>query len=337
MHKNDKKINIGIIGLGVGKHILENSINNKNIKYIYLFDFNKGLLKYLIKEYKSDKIICYSKYSNSNNKLSLSILYIASYDNFHYRQIVSALNSNINVYVEKPICQTNSQLNKISELLTKKNKIKFSSNMVLRTEPLFKKIKNNLSKNFYGKIKLIEAEYHWGRQFKLNEWRSNMKFYSINQGAAIHMIDLVIWLIGKYPNYVYGMGNKSDNFKLKQNSLTIFFLEFSDNFIVKILANGSTKAFHHHTLKIFGIKKTFIHEFNSSYEINSNNSISHVDNMNYPDKKHRINLWSNFLKDCIGLKSKNLITKKHILKLTRICFCADESIKKNKRIKINYD
>ena len=74
MHKNDKKINIGIIGLGVGKHILENSINNKNIKYIYLFDFNKGLLKYLIKEYKSDKIICYSKYSNSNNKLNLSVL-----------------------------------------------------------------------------------------------------------------------------------------------------------------------------------------------------------------------------------------------------------------------
>ena len=62
-----------------------------------------------------------------------------------------------------------SELKKIDDALNKNTNIKISSNMVLRTAPLFEKIK--LDKKNYSKeyIYYIEADYLWGRINKIFE------------------------------------------------------------------------------------------------------------------------------------------------------------------------
>ena len=73
----------------------------------------------------------------------------------------------------------------IYNLLKKKPKLKLSSNMVLRTCPLFFKVRNSILKNNMGSIYHIEADYLWGRKAKLiSGWRSEAKFYSIIHGAC---------------------------------------------------------------------------------------------------------------------------------------------------------
>ena len=54
----------------------------------------------------------------------------------------------------------------------------------------------------------IEVDYLWGRVNKFYGWRSKLKYYSKIYGAAVHMIDLMIWLIGDKPEYVFAEGNK---------------------------------------------------------------------------------------------------------------------------------
>ena len=83
-------------------------------------------------------------------------------------------------------------------------KLKFLSNLVLRTNSLFKNFKKNIDiKNVF----YIEADYIWGRKHKLFGWRSKIKDYSLILGAAIHMIDLVLWITNLKPISVYTIGS----------------------------------------------------------------------------------------------------------------------------------
>ena len=63
-------------------------------------------------------------------------------------------------------------------------------------QSIFQSSKKNISKD---DVISIEADYLWGRKYKLEEWRSKLKNYSIILGAGIHMIDLVMWLINSRP------------------------------------------------------------------------------------------------------------------------------------------
>ena len=70
--------------------------------------------------------------------------------------------------------------------------------MVLRSCPLFIKIRQKIEEKTMGEIYYLEADYLWGRKQKLiSGWRAEADFYSIIHGAAVHMIDLAVWLIGK--------------------------------------------------------------------------------------------------------------------------------------------
>ena len=71
---------------------------------------------------------------------------------------------------------------------------------MLRTVPRFARLRNDIRAGLYGDILYLEADYLWGRVEKLlRGWRGAMAFYSLIQGAAVHMIDLAVWLTGALP------------------------------------------------------------------------------------------------------------------------------------------
>ena len=89
---------------------------------------------------------------------------IASHDEFHYPQVVESLNNNKHVFVEKPICMTSKEARDIKNMLKLKSNLRLSSNMVLRTCPLFLKVRKEVTQNILGDIYHIEADYFWGRK-----------------------------------------------------------------------------------------------------------------------------------------------------------------------------
>ena len=330
-----KKINAAIIGMGVGQKHLEAIDKYKKSTVKIICERNKKKIIQLKKKYPNKKIITDAKTIFSDK--SINLVSIASYDDTHYKYLLKSIKTNKNVIVEKPLCLTLSQLKNIYKNLKKNPKVKITSNLVLRVNDLFKKIKSSINKK---KIFYIEADYLWGRKHKLFEWRSKLKNYSITLGAGIHMIDLVMWLLNEKPVSVmtYGSDKDTANTKFKKHSLIFYIFKFPNNILVKISANAAGSFEHSHELKIFERDKTFYNSLNNSYILKTkNNKISKKKIFSdYPDKKNRKLLIRNFIDNLLYPRKRCLISLKEQINLMSVCFYADKSLKLNKALKIKY-
>lgn len=326
------KIIAGIIGLGIGeKHLEAIESLNKNCFVKVLCEKNKKKISYLKKKYPN-KIIT----SNENfifKDKEINLVSICSYDNYHYGQITKSIKSKKHFIIEKPFCLDEKELKHLHVLLKKNRQIKFTSNMVLRVNSLFLKIKQILQKEtiFY-----IEADYIWGRSHKLFEWRSKIRKYSLIHGAAIHMIDLICWMIGKKPTHVQSFANSiaTRNSKFKKDSLVLIVLRFSNGLLVKITANGAAKFNHFHELRIFSKKKTILNYALGSYYF-ENGKMNKLKG-DYPDKKNRKKLIQSFLQSIIASKKSKISYTQNLFDVMSICFAAEKSLNIKRQIKIKY-
>ncbi len=322
----------GVIGLGVGMHHVKALKNHPNCIVKKVYDFNKSKKLNFKKNFPNIEFV-----KNENEIFQdkeINIISLASYDNFHYDQILKCIKNKKNIIVEKPICLNQKQLSSINNLLKKTN-LKITSNMVLRTTGLFREIKKKISNK---KIISIEADYLWGRSFKLYQWRSKLKEYSIIHGCAIHVIDLILWLLNKKPISVYAKGNNIgiNTKKFKKHSYVIILLKYNNNLIVKITANASSMYPHFHELKIFSKNSTITHNLQGSYEIKGNKKIKKLSSK-YPDKKNRLNLIYSFVDNLKNRYTKSIVDKKDIMNSMSISLAAEKSLKMGKEIKIKYE
>ena len=334
-----KKFNVGIIGLGVGEKHLQTYLKSPLVNKIKAYDFDLKKVRKIKSKYSKVEFV-----KNENEIIKsreISVVSVASYDNYHANQILKCLNNEKHIFVEKPICLYNSELIKIFKVFNKR-KLNLSSNLVLRTTPLFIDLKKQIAKGALGKLFYLEADYLWGRIHKFFSWRSKMKYYSKIYGAAVHMIDLVVWLLNRYPVEVFATGNNivTKKSKLKFNSFVNLNLIFSDGLIVKITGNGPCVYHHFHSLKIFGSKKTFIHDYKNSFII-KDRAKPKIEKLNsnekkYPAKKERPNVLNSFLTSILKRKNKQLVHSKEVFDVMSICFAAEKSMNSGKKIKIKY-
>ena len=324
------KIVAAVIGMGVGEKHLEAIDGFIGSKVKIICEKNKKKIKILKKKYPN-KIITSNEEDIFMDK-QINLVSLASYDDYHYSQILKCFKYNKNVIVEKPMCLNPDQLKNIHKL-TKKNKIRMTSNLVLRVNSLFKDFKNKIDNN---KIYYIEGDYIWGRKKKLYGWRSKTKQYSLTLGAGVHIIDLVNWLTGLKPKTVYALGNKkaTKGTSFKKNSMIAMMFEYPKNIIVKITANGGAIFNHFHELKIFSDNQTLVNSRLGPFMI-KNDKLCKI-HASYPDKQNRKKLIHNFIETLTKKNIKPIISIKEQIDLMTICFAVDKSVALKKKIKINY-
>ena len=328
---------VGIIGFGIGRKHLEAIHNYKNFKVKYVCDLNKKIKNKL--KIKYPNIIFTNHEDEIFSDKEIKLVSIASYDQFHFNQIKKCILFNKHIIVEKPMCLTFDELKIIKSMLSKKKTIKIMSNLVLRTNNLFNIFKSKISKK---NIFFIEADYLWGREHKLYEWRSSTKKYSLTLGAGIHMIDLVMWLLNSRPISVNAFSNNkmTKNSVFKKDSLIVAICKFPKNILVKISANAVATYDHFHELKIFSKNYTYVNSLYKTFELKKNKKSFDLRNIKaaYPDKKNRKKLIRNFL-DYVFFKDltkKNNFFKKNQFDLMSVCFAIDKSIKNRREVKIKY-
>lgn len=328
-------IKAGIIGTGIGLKHFEAINRYRGSKVVSVLEKNHKKRFTLKKKFRS--VNFFSDEKKFFQQKNLNFISIASYDEDHYLQILKAIKNNWNIIVEKPVCLKKIQLKKIYRELKKKPNIKFISNLVLRYNSLFKKIKSQINlKNVYH----IDVSYLWGRKEKLFTWRSKTRDYSLTLGATIHILDLVCWILNSRPISVFTKASYkiTKNTKFKKFSFANYIFTFPKNVIVNLKADGVCMHPHYHTINVFEKNKTFISNLNGQYEIKKKNNNSYQitkKNYNYPDKKNRGKLIKIFI-DSILDKKTQPIAKKSIFDLMTACFYADLSKKKCKELKINY-
>lgn len=328
------KVIAAIIGAGVGIKHLEAINNYKGSLVKVICETNRKKIGLLKKKFPNIKI------TNNEDEIFLdkeiNLVSIASYDNFHYSQIIKSIKNNKNIIVEKPMCLNIFQLRKINQLSKNKN-IKITSNLPLRVNSFFLDLKRKIDKN---EIYYIEADYVWGRPHKLLDWRSEIKDYSIILGAGIHVIDLIMWILKSRPITVQSFGNNlaTKNTKFKKKSFALIVLEFSNNLIVKITANGGSVYDHFHELKIFKKNETIVHSYPGTYSFKKNkNKINYKKiKAKYPDKKNRKKLIQNFIDNLLYSNIKPIISFQEQVDLMKVCLAADKSMQNGKKIKVKY-
>ncbi|MDA8612567.1 Gfo/Idh/MocA family oxidoreductase [Candidatus Pelagibacter bacterium] len=337
--KNKKKIRAGVIGLGVGLHQARILASHPECELVSICDYDENKLSDFGSELPG--VNQTQKAYDILSDPQIDLVCIASYDEFHYQQVMTCLKNGKNVYVEKPICLSKDEIKNIRKILKDFPELSLSSNMVLRTCPLFSKVKDEVNSKKMGKIYHLEADYLWGRKEKIiTGWRAEADFYSIIHGAAVHMIDLVLWITKKEPVSVKALGSNIvvSGTKQKHNDFAVLLLEFRDKMSVKISAHGGGVHPHFHALKVFGSESTFIHDYTKTLWIESTNSNEEyiTENAPYPAKTMRGQALISFVNSLIYPEQKALILKEEVFKVMSICLAAEQAVKSKDNVTIEY-
>ena len=124
----------------------------------------------------------------------IDVVSICSWDDAHAEQAISAFENGKHVMVEKPLCLNRKDAERVLRAQQDSGK-RITSNLILRRAPVFVCMRDHIRNGTLGAVMLIEAGYIHDIRWKFTHgWRSRMASTPMLSGA-IHMIDLVRWML----------------------------------------------------------------------------------------------------------------------------------------------
>lgn len=333
---------VAVIGLGVGEQHARYYRDHVECDLVMLCDYDLDKATTAAKEYGCS--IVTDSWKDVFQNPEIDIVSIASFDHHHAEQLIAALSSGKHVFVEKPLCTLRKELNDIVPAW-KGSGVSLVSNLPLRTAPLFRWLKDAISKGDLGEIYAIDGEYLYGRVDKITKgWRKDIDDYSVIEGGGIHMLDLMLFLTEQYPSQVTSIGNKivtkGTDFQYDDYAVSTF--EFDSGLIARLSSNFGCVHPHQHVLKVFGTKATFILDdmgsriqykrdpLNSDdYQKNKDIKKPKAEFLDYAAKPESKAELIDDLVDAIRTKDSSGLTL-HEFRLMNACLSAAESLKSGK-------
>ena len=200
------RINVGIIGLGVGEAHLRSYRALHDVDVTAVCDIDKLRLEEIGKQYDIEKRV--TDYREITEDPDINAVSVCSYDDCHFDQILSAIRHDKHIMVEKPAVLFPHQAEKVLFELSN-SKISMTSNLILRQSPRFAFVKQMVDRGDFGDIFHIEGDYLHQILWKITQgWRGKMDFYCTVYGGGIHLIDLMRWIMGSEIKSVCAMGTR---------------------------------------------------------------------------------------------------------------------------------
>ncbi|MHC4911259.1 MAG: Gfo/Idh/MocA family protein [Planctomycetota bacterium] len=194
---------------------------------------------------------------------AIDVVSIASYDDAHAEQILTALRHGKHVFVEKPVCLRADEADAIGAALDERPHLRFGSNLILRASPRFRRLREMIATGALGDLFHIEAAYNYGRLQKITDgWRGRLPYYSVMLGGGVHMADLLLWLTGRRVVEVSAFGNAiaSRGTDFRFNDLVTGIVRFDDGMTAALTANFGCVLPHGHALSVYGTAGTFVND-----------------------------------------------------------------------------
>ncbi len=272
---------------------------------------------------------------------SIDIVSVASYDDVHAEQVIGALSSGKHVFAEKPLCLHPAEARGIRQALTSSKGLRLSSNLNLRTCPRFMAVRDNIRSGNMGEVFHAEADYLWGRRWKLTDgWRKDMPFYSIIHGAAVHMVDLIMWLTDSRPTEVQGYGNRiaTARSEFRFNDFAAVLLQFENGMTAKVAASGACVHPHFHRVTVFGTQQTFLHDMEGAKIVSSSASEEPPTPVeeNYPGVDRKANVITSFIDSILDAAVQPVVSTEDVFATMAVCFAAEAAITRGKPVRIDY-
>lgn len=183
---------------------------------------------------------------------------LATYDDQHAAQVISAFGAGKHVFCEKPLCRTLDELRAIADARGNRH---LECNLILRAAPLYRWLRDAIRAGELGEVYAIDGDYLYGRLHKITEgWRTGVDDYSVMQGGGVHLVDLAMWLLGERPERVTAVGNRivTRDTAFRYPDFVAATYELPSGVIMRITANFGSVHKHQHVLRVFGSKATFL-------------------------------------------------------------------------------
>jgi len=254
---------VGVIGLGVGaQHALAYE-RDRRCRLSVLCDTAEDALDRALAQLPGAEVERCANWRDVIDDPSIHIVSICTYDDGHAEQVIAAIRAGKHVFVEKPLCLTLDEAKAIRAALRAHPEVVLSSNLPLRGSPRFLRAKQLIERGELGEVYHAEADYFYGRLHKLTDgWRGQIPHYSVVLGGAVHMVDLLLWLMDGTVEEVSAIGTNiaSRGSGLKIHDHVVALLKFSNGMTAKVSANFGCVRPHEHGLSVFGTKATFLTE-----------------------------------------------------------------------------
>jgi len=331
-------LNVGIIGLGVGEQHIYGYALNKNCCVTSLCDIDQKKLAAVAFRHSIPRLTV-----NPIEILedpSIDVVSIATYDDVHASQILTALANGKHIFVEKPLCLTSEEFDQIYDAHLQRPDLCISSNLILRTAPRFIQLKDRISSNKLGEIYFLESSYDYGRIHKLiSGWRGDIPNYSVMHGGGIHLIDLFLWLTEFEVKTVTGVSTKiaTRNSNFKGPDAITANLEFSNGSIGVVTSNYPSVIPHGHRLALYGTNGTFHHgPLGAAYFWERDPKAHHeLLSDEYPGTSKGAMIPS-FIDHIIDRNSPSMVSEKDVFNAMSVSLAIEKSISTNSTVTVNH-
>ncbi|MDQ7834243.1 MAG: Gfo/Idh/MocA family oxidoreductase [Humidesulfovibrio sp.] len=334
----NKRLQVGVIGLGIGMQHARAVAAHPGAELAMLCDLAPEKRAQAAAEFPDTPFV-----PNAEELLAadLDVVSIASFDDAHYLQARKTIEMGRHVYLEKPLCLRESETRELAALLRAHPDVRLSSNLVLRTCPRFVRLKQEMDAGALGFVYHLEADYLWGRLAKLTEgWRAEMEHYSIILGAAVHMVDLALWLTGQRPVSVAALGSNfaTGGTRQRHNDFAVLLMRFPGGLSAKIAAHGGCTHPHFHRLAVYGTQKTFAGELPGAYWLDSSDATMppRVENAAYPGREERGQALASFIDTLNGVVSRPLVDEAAAFAAMSVCHAAERAIETGRECAVDY-
>jgi predicted dehydrogenase len=248
----------GIIGLGVGERHIAGYRRHSGCAVVAVADIDPVKREAARRNYPDLRV--HDTAEALLDDRGIDVVSIATYDEAHAAQVLHALAVGKHVFVEKPLCQTASELAMIQAALGRHPELRLSSNLILRRTPRFRALKARIESGEFGRLFHIEGDYNYGRIHKIIDgWRGRQGFYSVMLGGGVHLVDLMSWLAGERVAEVAAFGNRiaTADTAFRFDDMVVAILRFESGLVGKIAANFACVFPHFHRLLVYGTAASF--------------------------------------------------------------------------------
>ena len=211
-----KKIGIAVLACGgrsrcVVKNLFRDS--NRQIEILSVYDPIDSIIDKAFEEWQIDgknTKRCSSAYEAINTP-GVEWVMVFSPNAFHKEQILMAFEAGKHVFSEKPLATKIEDCQAIFEAHQKTNLL-FATGFVLRYAPIYRKIKELLECEKFGKLLSIEANenippYHGG--YIMANWRRKTEISGPHiLEKCCHDLDLINWFCQSLPSKISAFGSR---------------------------------------------------------------------------------------------------------------------------------
>lgn len=253
------RLRVGVIGLGVGEEHARAYAAHPGCEVVALCDLSRERLARVARDLPGPRTT--TDAGDVLDAADIDLVSIASYDDAHFEQTLRALRAAKHVFVEKPLCRSQRELVELKAAWRERPALRLASNLVLRAAPLFEWARARREAGEFGPIFAFDGDYLYGRIERITEgWRKDVADYSVIQGGAVHLVDLMLCLTGEKPTAVSAAGNRistaASDFRYSDYVSATF--HFPSGLVGRITANFGCVHRHQHVVRMFGTKATLV-------------------------------------------------------------------------------